>query len=86
MTSKEFTNGIEPPALTVAGFDGKMIGWKKPQVDLDTWTTFSLYDHCEELNKSNIQTCIQTDSYSFSEVYQRSTLWAFVKLFKIVLD
>ena len=68
LTSKEFTNGIEPPALTIAGFDGKMIGWKTPQVDLDTWTTFSLYDHCEELNKSNIQTCIQTDSYSFSEV------------------
>ena len=68
VSSEKFTNGIEPPALTILGIQNSGLGWKTPQDGLDTRNLFKFDEHCARLNMTTIEDCIEKDTFDLADV------------------
>ena len=65
VSSEKFTNGIEPPALTLMGLDKNGLGWKSPQ---ESWSSFKFDEHCSKLNMTTIEDCVEFDTYNLTDI------------------
>ena len=72
VSSKELTNAIEPPALTIVGISIKGLGWKTPQDGLDTWNSFKINEHCAELDMTTIEDCVENDTFHLTVVVKNA--------------
>ena len=68
VSSEKFTNGIEPPALTILGIQNSGLGWKTPQDGLDTWNSFKFDEHCAKLKTTTIEKCVENDTFHSTDV------------------
>ena len=64
VTSEEQTNGIRAPAVTFSAAKNSILGWKTlDESIIEDFTTFDLFDHCNSINISDIETCVSTDTF-----------------------
>ena len=64
VTSEEQTNGIRAPAVTFSAAKNSILGWKTlDESIIKDFTTFDLFDHCNSINISDIETCVSTDTF-----------------------
>ena len=68
ISSLELTHGFEAPAVTLIGLNNS-IGWKSAPAttDGDSLFAFSLFDHCKEINITDLEDCVSSDSIELSE-------------------
>ena len=66
ISSEEQTNGIESPAITIAAL-GKTPSfaksWKSASPNL-TYATFSMFNHCQQINFTNMDACCKNDTFA----------------------
>ena len=68
ISSLELTHGIEAPAVTLIGTNGNT-GWKsaRENIDGDNLFAFSVFDHCKEINITDMEACISSDSIELTD-------------------
>ena len=73
--SEEKTNGIKSPAITFAAFRKERFstGWKSVQKNL-SHDTFDMFDHCQRINLTNIESCLKNDTIERGEFLKSVTL------------
>ena len=66
ISSHEKTNGIQAPAITIVPFQKKNanIGWKSVERGRENsyWKTFSMLNHCHEINFTSMEVCLENDT------------------------
>ena len=68
ISSLELTHGIEAPAVTLIALNNST-GWKTAPATTDgeSLFAFSIFDHCEELNITDLEACIASDSIRLTD-------------------
>ena len=68
ISSLELTHGIKAPAVTLIGLNNST-GWKKAPASTggDALFAFSLFDHCKEINITDLEACISSDSIELTD-------------------
>ena len=80
VTTEEFTNGIEPPAITIAAKDfsnnRSVPGWKTIIENVD-FRSFSMFPHCQALNFSDMDACKMNDTINVYDFLKTARLGVF---------
>ena len=68
ISSFELTHGIEAPAVTLIATN-ENTGWKRAteNTGVDSWFAFSLFAHCKEINITDLEACISSDSIKLTD-------------------
>ena len=67
VTTEEFTNGIEPPAITIVARNNRSVpGWRSVNETLN-YRTFSMFQHCQTLNFSDMDACKMNDTIGLGD-------------------
>ena len=75
VTSEEQTNGIRAPAVTFSAAKNSILGWKTlDESIIEDFTTFDLFDHCNSINISDIDTCVSTDTFQRADFLKTARL------------
>ena len=78
--SEEQTNGIEAPAITFAPSNYSILGWKTVNKSMeDPSTSFDLVNHCQSLNATDIETCVENDTFQLADYLKAARLGIFEK-------
>ena len=64
VTYEEQTNGIMAPAVTLSATKQSILGWKTLNESSINFEDFDLFDHCNSLNMTDIETCVVNDTFS----------------------
>ena len=70
ISSLELTHGIEAPTVTLIGVKtNTSTGWKRAPATSggDSLFAFSLFDHCKDINVTDLEDCISFDSYELKD-------------------
>ena len=78
LSSRKFTNGIEAPAVTLIGLNNNTgYGWKtksnQTSSQMGRFTNTFLLDHCKDLNQTDVEMCISSDSYGLTDFLTTAT-------------
>ena len=82
--SRELTNGIEAPAVTIVAIDLRNgYVWKNKtshtnSLDGRIMGTF-LLDHCKEINQTDLEACVANDSFGLTDILTSATFGVFSK-------
>ena len=72
ISTRKLTKGIEAPSVTIMAFNNNTgYGWKSKTNATgfsDRRFRFSLLDHCNEINQTDLKACISNDTYQLTEV------------------
>ena len=75
VTFEEQTNGIRAPAVTFFAAKNSILGWKTlDESIIEDITTFDLFDHCNSINISDIETCVSTDTFNLTDFLKTARL------------
>ena len=75
VTSEEQTKGIRAPAVTFFAAKNSIFGWKTlDESILEDVMTFDLFDHCNSINISDIETCVSTDTFNLTDFLKTARL------------
>ena len=75
VTFEEQTNGIRAPAVTFSAAKNSIIGWKTlDESIIEDVMTFDLFDHCNSINISDIETCVSTDTFNLTDFLKTARL------------
>ena len=70
VTTEEFTNGIEPPAITIVAKDfsnnRSVPGWWSVN-ETSSFRSFSMFQHCQTLNFSDMDACKMNDTIDLGD-------------------
>ena len=68
ISSLELTHGIEAPAVTLIATN-ENTGWKRAPADTggEALFAFSLFDHCKEINITDLEACVSLDSIELAD-------------------
>ena len=64
VASEEQTNGIMAPAVTLSATKQSILGWKTLNQSSIGFQHFDLFDHCNSINMTDIETCVLNDTFS----------------------
>ena len=67
VTSEEQTNGIMAPAVTLSATKQSILGWKTLNQSSIGFQHFDLFDHCNSINMTDIETCVLNDTFNKSD-------------------
>ena len=69
ISSEEETNGIEAPAITFVATKTKPYpsGWKSIGKTMMAYHSFSIVEHCQKINFTDLGTCVSNDTYNPSD-------------------
>ena len=78
VTSQESTNGIEAPAVSLIALnDTTGFGWKAHTNQTGSfqgkYNMAFLFDHCQEINFTNLEDCITNDSFGLTDFLTTAT-------------
>ena len=77
VTTEEFTNGIEPPAITIVARNNRSVpGWWSVNETLN-YRTFSMFQHCQTLNFSDMDACKMNDTINIDDFLKTARLGVF---------
>ena len=77
VTTEEFTNGIEAPAITIVARSNRSVpGWWSANETLN-FRSFSMFQHCQTLNFSNMDTCKRNDTINLGDFLYAARAGAF---------
>ena len=72
ISTRKLTKGIEAPPVTILAFNNNTgYGWKSKTNATgfsDRRFRFSLLDHCNEINQTDLKACISNDTFQLTEV------------------
>ena len=75
VTSEEHTKGIMAPAVTVSAARNSILGWKTLNESIiEDFKSFDLFDHCNSLNITDIETCVSNDTFQLSDFVKTARL------------
>ena len=78
ISTREFTNGIEAPAVTVLALkNDTSYGWKSKSNQtaslMARHTNTFVLDHCKEINQTDLETCISGDTFGLTDFLTTAT-------------
>ena len=78
ISTREFTNGIEAPAITVLALkNDTSYGWKSKSNQTASLMARHTYtfvlDHCKEINQTDLETCISGDTFGLTDFLTTAT-------------
>ena len=79
ISSEEQTNGIESPAITIAALrktPGYAKSWKSAKKN-HTFDTFSMFNHCQQINFTNMDDCCKNDTLARNEFLKSVKIGSF---------
>ena len=74
VSSRELTNGIEAPAVTILALDNRTgYGWKSKtnltSSEVGRYSSSFLIDHCKEINQTDLNSCIFEDTFRLTDIF-----------------
>ena len=74
VSSRELTNGIEAPAVTILALDNRTgYGWKSKtnltSSEVGRYSSSFLIDHCKEINRTDLNSCIFEDTFRLTDIF-----------------
>ena len=78
LSTQKLTNGIEAPAITIIAVNNSTgYGWKTKSNQTSSvvgrFTHTFLLDHCNEINQTDLETCISKDSFGLTDILTKAT-------------
>ena len=77
ITTEEFTNGIEAPAISIVVMNNRSVpGWKSANETLN-FESFSMFRHCQTLNFSDMYACKRNDTINLDDFLKTARIGGF---------